>query len=77
MGWDSKRSYPSGASKTVTVKATDWQKARWTAAAKRSGKGTPGAFLAWAADMFLAMAETYERQTIRYADECNPPGPKL
>ena len=77
MGWDSRYYYPVDASKTVTVRATPGQKARWKAAAKRYGKGTPGAFLAWAGDLFLAMADAYERQTIRHADECNPPGTKL
>jgi hypothetical protein len=74
MGWDSRRHYPADVSKTVTVQATTMQKGRWTDAARRYGRGTPGAFLAWAADMFLTMADTYERQTIRYADACNPPG---
>lgn len=77
MGWDGKRSYPAGADKKVTVQATSTQRARWKAAAQRRGLDTPGAFLAWAADMFLALADTYERQTIRYADECNPEGSKL
>ncbi len=75
MGWDSRKHYPVDVSKTVTVQATTMQKGRWTDAARRYGRGTPGAFLAWAADMFLTMADTYERQTIRYADACNPESP--
>ena len=77
MGWDSKRSYPVDVSKTVTVRATASQKARWKAAAQRRGMGTPGAFVAWAADMYLALVDAYERQTIQYADDCNPPGSGL
>ena len=77
MGWESKRYYPVDVSKKITVQATSMQKGRWTAAAHRYGRGTPGAFLAWAADMFLAMAETYERETIRHAEECHPKGSPL
>jgi hypothetical protein len=76
MGWDSKRYYPVNASTKVTVQATMMQRGRWTAAARRYSRGTPGAFLAWAGDMFLAFADTYERQAIRYADECSPEGSK-
>ena len=73
MGWDTKRYYPVHVSKTVTVQATADQKARWKAAAHRRGLGTPGAFLAWAADVFLAMADAYDKQVERHLDECNPP----
>lgn len=76
MGWDSKRYYPVNASTKVTVQATMMQRGRWTAAARLYSRGTPGAFLAWAGDMFLAFAATYERQTLRHADECNPQGSK-
>ncbi len=76
MGWDSKRSYPLGVSQRVAVQATTDQKARWAAAAKCRGMDTPGAFLAWAADMYLALQYAYGRQVERYADQCNPPVPK-
>lgn len=73
MGWDSRRSYPVNASEKVTVQATSDQKAAWTAAAKRMGKSSPGAFVAWTADMYLAMMDAYERQVVQHADECDPP----
>lgn len=73
MAWDSRRSYPVNAFKKITVQATAEQKGRWTAAARRMGKSTPGAFLAWAADMYLAMTAAYEKQVLKHADECNPP----
>jgi hypothetical protein len=72
MGWDSRRSYPVDVSARVTVQATVGQKARWKAAARSKGLGTPGAFIAWAADMYLAMAAAHEKQVLQHADECNP-----
>lgn len=77
MGWDSRRSYPVHASKKITVQATSVQVGAWTAAAQKMGKVSPGAFVAWAADMYLAMAAAHERQVLKHADECNPPGSKL
>lgn len=77
MGWESRRSYPVHVSKKITVQATSMQKGAWTAAARRMGKSTPGAFLAWAADMYLAMTAAYEKQVLKHADECNPPGSHL
>lgn len=77
MGWDTKRSYPVDASRTVTVRATAGQKAAWIAAARRMGKGTPGAFLAWAGDMAIAFLDTWERANLEHADQINPPGSKL
>ena len=73
MGWESKRSYPVDVSTKVMVQATASQKACWKAAAYRKGLATPGAFLAWAADVFLEMEEAYKKQVDRHRDECNPP----
>ena len=73
MGWDSKRSYPVDVSTKVMVQATASQKACWKAAAHRKGLATPGAFLAWAGDMFLELEEAYKKQLDRHRDECNPP----
>jgi hypothetical protein len=70
MGWETKRHYPVAVSTTVTVQATAWQKARWKGAAYRKGLGTPGAFLAWVADVFLEMEEAYKKQVDRHLDEC-------
>jgi hypothetical protein len=71
MGWDSKPSYPTTASRTVTLKATDWQRSRWDAAAKRQGISR-GAFLAWAADMAIAFREAYEKTTEQHDQEKHP-----
>jgi hypothetical protein len=73
MGWESRRSYPVDASKKVTVQATPDQIGAWTAAARKMGKASPGAFVAWAADMYLALSAAYEKQILQHADECNPP----
>ena len=73
MGWETRRHYPVDVSTKVSVQATTGQKARWKAAAYRKGLGTPGAFLAWAADVFLAMEDAYKNQVDRHLDECNPP----
>lgn len=70
MGWDTKCYYPADVSTKVTVQATAGQKARWKAAAHRYGRGTPGAFLAWAGDLFLALADAYSKQMDRHLDEC-------
>ena len=55
MGWESKRSYPVHVSKKITVQASAGQIGAWTAAARKMGKASPGAFVAWAADMYLEL----------------------
>ena len=59
-----KAHYPPGALQTVTVKATAFQKARWTAQAKQRGMSGPGPLLALSADLVLAVTDailrTYE-----------------
>ncbi len=77
MGWDTKRSYPVGVAFKLSVQATPDQKARWTHAARRMGKASPGAFLSWAGDVMLALLATYERETVDHAERCNPKGIKL
>src|SRR5262249_34787754 len=59
MGWDSKLSYPPGAVLKVPVRATDAQKAAWESAARKHGMATAGAYLAWAADLHIAMSRAY------------------
>ena len=59
MGWDSKVSYRPDATINVSVKATPFQKAAWGEAARRHGKASPGAFLAWAGDLYLALQRAY------------------
>ena len=70
MGWENRRSYPVAVSKKITVQATPGQIGRWKHAAHRYSKGTPGAFLAWAGDIFLALADAYSKQVDRHLDEC-------
>jgi hypothetical protein len=55
-----KRHYRPNATKTVSVKAAPWQVISWHQAAKRWGKGTPGAFLAWAGDMAVAALNAFD-----------------
>jgi hypothetical protein len=71
MGWDSKPSYPTTALRTVTIKATDWQKARWGAAARQQGISR-GAFVAWAADMAIAFKEAFDRVVLEHDREMHP-----
>ncbi|HEY0511491.1 MAG TPA: hypothetical protein VGH73_06285 [Thermoanaerobaculia bacterium] len=59
MGWDSKASYPPHAVLKVPVRATEAQKWAWEAAAKKHGMASPGAFLAWAGDLYLALQRAY------------------
>ena len=73
MGWETKRSYPVDVSRKITVQATDGQIGAWTAAARKMGKASPGAFVAWAADMYLALSAAYKEQADKHLDECNPP----
>lgn len=73
MGWESKRSYPVDVSRKITVQATEGQISAWTAAARKMGKQSPGAFVAFAADVFLAMQDAYNKQVDQHLDDCNPP----
>jgi hypothetical protein len=77
MGWDSKRHYRPGANKRVTVQATPSEVIAWHQAAKRWGKGTPGAFLAWAGDMAVAALRAFDdvnEEIQREIDEGRPRG---
>ena len=60
MSWNTKRHYRPGATKRVTVQAAPWQVISWSDAARRWGKGTPGAFLAWAGDMAVAALNAFD-----------------
>jgi hypothetical protein len=71
MSWDTKASYPTTALRTITVKATPWQKARWEAAGKRMGLSR-GAFLAWAADMAIGFREAFDKVTEEHEREMHP-----
>jgi hypothetical protein len=74
MGWDSKLSYPPDATRNVSVKATSYQKAAWTEAARRHGKASPGAFLAWAGDVYIAMQRAYFDAAQEHDDALHPVG---
>jgi hypothetical protein len=75
MGWDSKLSYPPDATRSVSVKATSYQKAAWTEAARRHGKASAGAFLAWAGDLYLALQRAYHDAVQEHDDTLRPLGP--
>ena len=60
MGWESKLSYPPDATRRVSVRATPAQKSAWEVAARRHGKASAGAFLAWAGDLYLALHRAWE-----------------
>lgn len=74
MGWDSKLSYPPDATRNVAVKATSSQKAAWGEAARRHGKASPGAFLAWAGDVYIAMQRAYFDAAQQHDDALHPVG---
>jgi hypothetical protein len=74
MGWDSKVSYRPDATINVSVKATSYQKAAWGEAARRHGKASPGAFLAWAGDLYLALQRAYHDAVQEHDDSLHPVG---
>jgi hypothetical protein len=74
MGWNSKLSYPPDATRNVSVKATPYQKSAWEVAARRHGKASPGAFLAWAGDLYLALQRAWEDAVQEHDDSLNPVG---
>lgn len=74
MGWDSKVSYRPDATVNVSVKATSHQKAAWGEAARHHGKASPGAFLAWAGDVYIAMQRAYFDAAQQHDDALHPVG---
>ena len=75
MGWDSKLSYPLDARRNVTVRATDGQKAKWQYEAKKHGMASAGAFLAWAADLYIALHRAWEDAVHAHDEALHPVGP--
>jgi hypothetical protein len=73
MGWDSKPSYPPGATQTVTVKATPEQKSTWEVTGRNHGLSA-GGFLAFAADLYLAMYRAYLEANDTHYDALHPTG---
>ena len=74
MSWDSKLSYPPDATRSVSVKATPAQKSAWEVAASRHGKASPGAFLAWAGDLYLRLQDAYRDAVQAHEDALAGPG---
>ena len=74
MGWDSKPSYPPGAYLKVPVRATEGQKVKWEYEAKRHGKASAGAFLAWTADLYIALHRAWEDAVQEHEDAKAGPG---
>jgi hypothetical protein len=74
MGWDSKLSYPPDATRSVSVKATPFQKSAWENAARSHGLASAGAFLAFACDLYLAMTRAYRDANQAHNDALNPAG---
>lgn len=56
--WKPEPSYPSDAFYTVTVKATQGQRARWESAAKAAGMAR-GAYVALAADICVIFLDAW------------------
>jgi hypothetical protein len=67
-------SYPPDATRNVSVKATPVQRLEWETAARRHGKATAGAFLAWAGDLYLALQRAYHDAVQAHDDSLNPVG---
>jgi hypothetical protein len=67
-------SYPPGATRNVPVKATPVQKLEWETAARSHGKASAGAFLAWTADLYLALQRAYRDAVQAHDDSLEGPG---
>jgi hypothetical protein len=68
------RSYPPDASSTITVKATDDQRMLWEYEAKRHGKASAGAFLAWTGDLYIVLLYAYRDAVEKHDDSLEGPG---
>jgi hypothetical protein len=73
MNGQGKPSYPPGATQTVAVKATRTQKSTWEVAGQRHGLSV-GGFLAFAADLYLAMYQAYLEANDAHYDALHPTG---
>jgi hypothetical protein len=74
MGWDSKPSYPPDATRSVSVKATPFQKIEWETAARNHRLASAGAFLAFAGDLYLALKRAYLEANDAHYDALHPAG---
>jgi hypothetical protein len=73
MSGEAKPSYPPGATRTVSVKATPEQKSTWEAVGHNHGLSA-GGFLAFTADLYLAMYHAYLRANDAHYDALHPAG---
>ena len=73
MSGEAKPSYPPGATRTVSVKATPAQKSTWEVAGRNHGLSA-GGFLAFAADLYLAMYHAYLMANDAHYDALHPAG---
>jgi hypothetical protein len=74
MSGESKPSYPPGATRTVSVKATPEQKSTWEAVGHNHGLSA-GGFLAFTADLYLAMYRAYLEAHDAHYDALHPASP--
>jgi hypothetical protein len=74
VSWNPKPSYVSGATLKVTVRATEAQKAAWEAAAKKHRMASAGAYLVWAADVYIAVSRAYFDAVLEHEDALEGPG---
>lgn len=51
--------------KSVTVRATDMQRDSWELAARRQGKKSAGAFLAWAGDVAVLFLDALHEANVQ------------
>jgi hypothetical protein len=71
---EAKPSYPPGAALKLPVRATPSQKCAWEVAARNHGLATPGAFLAYAGDLYLALRRAYLEANDAHYDALHPAG---
>ena len=74
MRGESKPSYPPGATRTVSVKATPEQKSTWGVVGRNHGLSA-GGFLAFTADLYIAMYRAYLEANDAHYDALHPASP--
>lgn len=74
MAGESKPSYPPDATLKLPVRATPDQKCAWEIAASAHGLASPGAFLAFTGDLYLAMRRAYLEANDAHYDALHPAG---
>jgi hypothetical protein len=74
MSGESQPSYPPGATRTVSVKATPEQKSTWEVVGRNHGLSA-GGFLAFATDLYIAMYQAYLTANDAHYDALHPASP--